>query len=152
MKYCNAEYFPKYAESIPDGETSVALSNAAKENNIYVVGGTIPEIEGDKLYNTCTIWGPDGALIAKHRKVSNMPLYGFEFENIGVKEVSLSRNNLGIYICTYVYYNQFYNLRFIKYVMIRETYIFVIMCNINFSHTKILIFSPSQTLLNDKTF
>ncbi|XP_068987923.1 katanin p60 ATPase-containing subunit A-like 2 isoform X1 [Bombus flavifrons] len=63
------QYFPKYAESIPDGETSVALSNAAKENSIYVVGGTIPEIEGDKLYNTCTIWGPDGTLIAKHRKV-----------------------------------------------------------------------------------
>ncbi|XP_076482155.1 omega-amidase NIT2-like isoform X1 [Bombus vancouverensis nearcticus] len=63
------QYFPKYAESIPDGETSVASSNAAKENNIYVVGGTMPEIEGDKLYNTCTIWGPDGTLIAKHRKV-----------------------------------------------------------------------------------
>ncbi|XP_076483171.1 omega-amidase NIT2-like [Bombus vancouverensis nearcticus] len=29
----------------------------------------MPEIEGDKLYNTCTIWGPDGTLIAKHRKV-----------------------------------------------------------------------------------
>ncbi|XP_050478441.1 omega-amidase NIT2-like isoform X3 [Bombus huntii] len=64
-----SQYFPKYAESIPDGETSVASSNAAKENNIYVVGGTMPEIEGAKLYNTCTIWGPDGTLIAKHRKV-----------------------------------------------------------------------------------
>ncbi|XP_076481183.1 omega-amidase NIT2-like [Bombus vancouverensis nearcticus] len=63
------KYFPKYAESIPDGETSVASSNAAKENNIYVVGGTMPEIEGDKLYNTCTIWGPDGTLIARHQKV-----------------------------------------------------------------------------------
>ncbi|XP_050496249.1 omega-amidase NIT2-A-like isoform X2 [Bombus huntii] len=29
----------------------------------------MPEIEGAKLYNTCTIWGPDGTLIAKHRKV-----------------------------------------------------------------------------------
>ncbi|XP_050494880.1 omega-amidase NIT2-like [Bombus huntii] len=29
----------------------------------------MPEIEGDKLYNTCTIWGPDGTLIAKRRKV-----------------------------------------------------------------------------------
>ncbi|XP_006613366.1 deaminated glutathione amidase-like [Apis dorsata] len=63
------QYFPKYAEHIPDGETSVALSKAAKENNIYVVGGTIPERDGDKLFNTCTIWGPDGTLIAKHRKM-----------------------------------------------------------------------------------
>lgn len=95
-----------------NGETSVALSKAAKENSIYVVGGTIPEIEGDKLYNTCcTIWGPDGTLIAKHRKVNNIPPCGFEIENIGVEKVTLSRNNLGIYICTYVYYNQFYNLK-----------------------------------------
>ncbi|PBC32305.1 Omega-amidase NIT2 [Apis cerana cerana] len=63
------QYFPKYAEHIPDGETSVALSKAAKENNIYVVGGTIPERDGDKLFNTCTIWGPNGTLIAKHRKI-----------------------------------------------------------------------------------
>ncbi|XP_050495488.1 omega-amidase NIT2-A-like isoform X1 [Bombus huntii] len=28
----------------------------------------MPEIEGAKLYNTCTIWGPDGTLIARHRK------------------------------------------------------------------------------------
>ncbi|KAG6796579.1 deaminated glutathione amidase [Apis mellifera caucasica] len=63
------QYFPKYAEHIPDGETSVALSKAAKENNVYVVGGTIPERDGDKLFNTCTIWGPDGTLIAKHRKI-----------------------------------------------------------------------------------
>lgn len=89
MKYCNTEYFPKYAESIPDGETSVALSNAAKENSIYVVGGTISEIEGDKLYNTCTIWSPDGALISKHRKVINISLCGFEIHNIEVEKVTL---------------------------------------------------------------
>lgn len=117
MKYRNVEYVQKYAENIPDGETSVALSKAAKENSIYVIGGTIPEIDGDKLYNTCTIWGPDGALVAKHRKVSNISLCGFEIENIGVEKVTLPRNNLGIYICTYVYCNQFYNLRFIKYVI-----------------------------------
>lgn len=63
------QYFPKYAEHIPDGETSIALSKAAKENNVYIVGGTIPERDGDKLFNTCTIWGPDGTLIAKHRKI-----------------------------------------------------------------------------------
>ncbi|CAK9824987.1 Omega-amidase NIT2 [Anthophora retusa] len=63
------QYFPKYAEKITDGETCRALSKAAKENSIYVIGGTIPEIDGDKLYNTCTVWAPDGALIEKFRKV-----------------------------------------------------------------------------------
>ncbi|XP_066590900.1 uncharacterized protein [Prorops nasuta] len=62
-------HFAKYAETIPDGETSIALSQAAKANNIFIIGGTIPEKENDKLYNTCTIWGPDGELINKHRKM-----------------------------------------------------------------------------------
>lgn len=62
-------HFAKYAETIPDGETSTALSIAAKRHKIYIIGGTIPEKEGDKLFNTCTIWGPDGKMIAKHRKM-----------------------------------------------------------------------------------
>jgi predicted amidohydrolase len=35
---------------------------------IYVIGGSIPERDGDKLYNTCTIFSPDGTMVAKHRK------------------------------------------------------------------------------------
>lgn len=62
-------HFEKYAETIPDGETSVALSEAAKKNNVYVVGGTIPERDAGKLYNTCTVWAPNGTLVAKHRKM-----------------------------------------------------------------------------------
>ncbi|EGI61074.1 Omega-amidase NIT2 [Acromyrmex echinatior] len=62
-------HFARYAESIPDGETSAALSEAARKNNVYVIGGTIPERNNDKLYNTCTVWGPDGKLIAMHRKM-----------------------------------------------------------------------------------
>ncbi|XP_011869359.1 PREDICTED: omega-amidase NIT2 [Vollenhovia emeryi] len=62
-------HFAKYAESIPDGETSAALSEAARKNNVYVIAGTIMERSNDKLYNTCTVWGPDGKLVAKHRKM-----------------------------------------------------------------------------------
>lgn len=65
----NTAYFKKNAEEIPNGQTSIALSDAAKRNNIYVIGGTIPEREDDKLYNTCTIWAPDGKMIGKYRKV-----------------------------------------------------------------------------------
>lgn len=45
------------------------LSRAAKQNSVFVVGGTIPEVDGDGIYNTCTVWNPDGELIAKYRKV-----------------------------------------------------------------------------------
>lgn len=63
-------YFAEYAEQLETGESSIALSKAAKENKIYLVGGSIPEKKDDKLYNTCTVWGPDGSLLAIHRKVS----------------------------------------------------------------------------------
>jgi omega-amidase len=63
------KYFPEYSESIPDGETTQALSKAAKDNKIFLVGGSIPEREGDKLYNTCCVFNTDGTIIAKHRKV-----------------------------------------------------------------------------------
>ncbi|KAL1438852.1 hypothetical protein MTO96_047772 [Rhipicephalus appendiculatus] len=63
-----AQYFPKYAESIP-GETSEMLSRAARENGVYLIGGSMAETENGKLYNTCLVYGPDGEMLAKHRKV-----------------------------------------------------------------------------------
>ncbi|XP_043277519.1 omega-amidase NIT2 [Venturia canescens] len=63
------QHFEKYAESIPDGETSRALAEAAKKSATYVVGGTIPERDNGSLYNTATVWDPRGNLIAKHRKM-----------------------------------------------------------------------------------
>lgn len=63
------KFFSEYAEEIPAGETCQALSKAAKEEGVYLVGGSIPERDGNKLFNTCTVWNPSGELIAKHRKV-----------------------------------------------------------------------------------
>ncbi|KAJ7415631.1 Omega-amidase NIT2 [Willisornis vidua] len=62
------QYFKEYAEKIP-GESTQKLSEVAKECSIYLIGGSIPEEDGGKLYNTCTVFGPDGAMLAKHRKV-----------------------------------------------------------------------------------
>ncbi|XP_030081562.1 omega-amidase NIT2-like [Drosophila hydei] len=60
----------KYAEHIPDGYTSQQLSKAALDNQIYLIGGTIPELgDNNAIYNTCTVWGPNGELLAKHRKM-----------------------------------------------------------------------------------
>jgi omega-amidase len=63
------DFFQEYAESIPHGESCAALSKCASENNVYLVGGSIPEKADSKLYNTCTVWNPKGELIARHRKV-----------------------------------------------------------------------------------
>ena len=65
--YDNAA-FPKYAE--PDGGlTWKRLREAARANGIWLVGGSVPEREGEKLYNTCYVFSPGGEQVAKHRKV-----------------------------------------------------------------------------------
>jgi len=73
------DQFPVYAEEIPTDllsctETShpstAMLRQAAIDNNIYVIGGSIPEKDGSgAVYNTCVVIGPDGQMVAKHRKV-----------------------------------------------------------------------------------
>ncbi|KAI3803200.1 hypothetical protein L1987_31349 [Smallanthus sonchifolius] len=65
--------FPVYAEDIDAGTDSspstAMLSEAARSLKITIVGGSIPERCGDKLYNTCCVFGADGELKAKHRKI-----------------------------------------------------------------------------------
>ncbi len=60
--------FPSFAEE-KGGEGQTMLSRAAKETGKYVVGGTLPEREGEKIYNTCFVYDPSGKEIAFHRKV-----------------------------------------------------------------------------------
>ncbi|KAH7976860.1 omega-amidase NIT2 [Rhipicephalus sanguineus] len=65
---CAVGNFEKYAEPIP-GETSEFLAHTANDNGVYLVGGTMAEREGDRLYNTCLVHGPDGELLTKYQKV-----------------------------------------------------------------------------------
>lgn len=61
-------FFSAYAERIP-GESTQVLSEIAKENEVYLVGGSIPEEDGGKLYNSCAVFDPEGQMILKHRKI-----------------------------------------------------------------------------------
>lgn len=77
--------FGEYAESLPslpyshskenDDEmenncpSAKVLFDAAMQHGVYIIGGSISEKEGDKLYNTCLCISPAGELVAKHRKV-----------------------------------------------------------------------------------
>lgn len=60
--------FPLYAEP-EGGESWQVLSALAKELNLYLVGGSVPEVENGHIYNTCYIFSPEGTQIGKHRKV-----------------------------------------------------------------------------------
>ncbi|CUM52212.1 uncharacterized protein AC631_02717 [Debaryomyces fabryi] len=65
------DQFRNYAELIPSGETTKLLSSLAKKHGIFIVGGSIPELdqENDKIFNTSLTFSPEGEIIAKHRKV-----------------------------------------------------------------------------------
>jgi omega-amidase len=65
--YDNA-YFREYAEG-EDGPSAAFLADLARANGIYLIGGSIPELQGERVYNTSFIFGPDGQLLKKHRKV-----------------------------------------------------------------------------------
>lgn len=60
--------FPDYAEEIPGGTTEL-LSELAASCGSYVVGGSIPEKADGKVYNTSTVFNPEGEMIGKHRKI-----------------------------------------------------------------------------------
>eukprot|EP00186_Timspurckia_oligopyrenoides_P002688 CAMPEP_0182451386 /NCGR_PEP_ID=MMETSP1172-20130603/43690_1 /TAXON_ID=708627 /ORGANISM="Timspurckia oligopyrenoides, Strain CCMP3278" /LENGTH=269 /DNA_ID=CAMNT_0024649157 /DNA_START=290 /DNA_END=1099 /DNA_ORIENTATION=- len=73
------KYFNQYSESLPDvgateencdSESIKALMRIAKKNNIYIVGGSIPEKGSDgKIYNTSISVSPEGIVLAKHQKM-----------------------------------------------------------------------------------
>ncbi|KAJ6547284.1 carbon-nitrogen hydrolase [Mycena capillaripes] len=73
-------HFPVYAEKIgftgkpyniaeTESESVKMLSSVAKETKTWLIGGSIPERDADEVYNTCTVYNPDGDLVAMHRKV-----------------------------------------------------------------------------------
>ncbi|KAJ7694077.1 carbon-nitrogen hydrolase [Mycena rosella] len=63
-------HFPVYAEKIEaESESVKMLSSVAKETKTWLIGGSIPERDGKNLYNTCTVYNPEGKLVATHRKV-----------------------------------------------------------------------------------
>lgn len=84
------------------GKSSLMLMEMAKSTNMYIVGGSIPEVvvtqtnEGTKTdyYNTCLIIDPHGTVVAKHRKVHlfdvNVP-GGIQFK----ESETLTKGDLG---------------------------------------------------------
>ena len=60
--------FRPYGEA-ENGPAQAALSALAAETGMYIVGGSIPELAEGNVYNTSYVYGRDGALLAKHRKV-----------------------------------------------------------------------------------
>jgi predicted amidohydrolase len=87
------------AGSIPGGKSFKVLSNAAKENNIYVCAGIV-ERDEDKIYNSAVIIDRNGELLLKHRKLNELD-FAQKLYNLGnqLKTADTELGNLGLLIC-----------------------------------------------------
>lgn len=61
--------FQEYAEDKKNSITLNTISDAAKEQGVYLVAGSIPESEANQIYNTSFIFDSRGGLIGSHRKL-----------------------------------------------------------------------------------
>lgn len=62
------EAFVRYREPA-GGVTWSALSAMARENGVVLVGGSFPEEEDGRIYNSCFVFDKNGEQIARHRKM-----------------------------------------------------------------------------------
>ncbi|XP_055706139.1 omega-amidase NIT2-like [Phlebotomus papatasi] len=117
------EYFRMNAETIPNGETSICLSNLSKELKIFICGGSIPELDPDDqtiLYNTCTFWSPEGNLLGTYRKLhmgdgdsrdcSSVKESGIFTGGSNLTTVAIGRAKVGIGICYDVHFEEMWRI------------------------------------------
>lgn len=109
-------FFPKFAEE-EKGKTYLAMSKAAKENNVYLVGGSIPIKNGEKIYNKSFVFNRKGEEIYSYSKIHLFDIEGFsESETIsagkslGVFETEFG--NFGLAICFDLrFFELFYSMK-----------------------------------------
>lgn len=65
----DSRLFSGFAETYP-GKTTEFLSNCARQNQVFIVGGSIAEKDNEgKLYNTCYTFNQKGEMVGKYRKI-----------------------------------------------------------------------------------
>lgn len=69
------EKFIEYAERLTDSRSLDEISKIAKEENIHVLAGSVPELERNTIkrteliYNTAVFFDNNGKILGKHRKM-----------------------------------------------------------------------------------
>lgn len=69
IKFAQAEELPPPGSNTPGGEAYEFLRGVARDQRIHVHGGSIAERAGEKLFNTTVVFNPEGAEIARYRKI-----------------------------------------------------------------------------------
>lgn len=91
-------YFVKFAENEYDISYK-KMSDVAKNNNIYLVGGSIPVKIGDKIYNRSYVFNRNGEEIYRYSKINLFDIEGFkESDTIsGGKSLGVFETEFGIF-------------------------------------------------------
>ena len=79
-----------FAETMP-GPTEEAFQQIAARHGIWLVTGSAHERSGAAIYNTCSVMGPDGAVVVRYRKM--FPFYPYE---IGVSGALTAQRSNGL--------------------------------------------------------
>jgi nitrilase len=66
-KFAAAEPFPAPGET--GGQAYEFLRRLAVAHKIFLHGGSIGELDGDRIFNTTVVFDPDGVEIARYRKI-----------------------------------------------------------------------------------
>ena len=95
------EYIRESAEPL-SGPFMTALKETARDAGTYLVCGSYPEREKEKIYNTAVVIGSDGEIIGKYRKIHLFPVMDENLHlspgrEIPVFETGLGK--LGVMIC-----------------------------------------------------
>lgn len=62
------KYFRKYA-ALGHEETVEIMSELAHRNEVVLIGGSVPETEAGRIYNTCFVFNEKGQQIGRYRKL-----------------------------------------------------------------------------------
>jgi nitrilase len=68
-KFASAEPLPLAGSGETGGQAYEFLRGVAMAHGVAIHGGSIGELDGGKLYNTTVVFGPDGAELARYRKI-----------------------------------------------------------------------------------
>jgi nitrilase len=68
-KLAQSEVLPAPGDAAEPGSAYAFLSDMARRHRIFVHGGSIGERDGDRLFNTTLVFGPDGQERARYRKI-----------------------------------------------------------------------------------
>jgi omega-amidase len=120
----DTDKFLDYAESMDNSISLKSVSNAAADDGVYLVAGSIPELHDGKLYNSSFIFDRNGKVVNIHRKMHlfdiNIPneITFKESEiltagnNVTVFETDLAK--IGVAICYDMRFPELFRLMTIK--------------------------------------